>query len=73
MVYTSVYQQQETGHEAQQAFCIIGTVSHSWLESDLGHSPTFITEVKERVYIYFYSVFWAITAFSGVNLRFDSG
>jgi len=43
-----------------------------WLESDLGHSPTFNTEVKERVHLYFYSLFWAITAFSSVNLRFDS-
>jgi hypothetical protein len=41
-----------------------------WLDSDLGHSPTFSAEVKERVYIYLYSLFWAITTLSSANLSF---
>jgi len=30
MMYTSVYQQHETGHGALQAFCIFRTLSLSW-------------------------------------------
>jgi hypothetical protein len=34
MVYTAVYQQQETGHGAHQAFCIFRTLSLSWVQID---------------------------------------
>jgi hypothetical protein len=53
MVHTAVIQQQETGHGANQAFSInaqpISLLGVKRLVCGIGHSPTFSTEVKERV------------------------
>jgi len=52
MVYTAVYQQQETGHVVHQAFCRMGTVSLSW--GHIGWSVAYYLEFRRVQFIFFF-------------------